>query len=291
MQNDNFIKDFLFENLIEKRRTRRWNIFFKLFFLSCIFFLLYYVSKNSQIYNAKNADHVAVIEINGVISDKNHSNAKNIITSLNEAFENKNAKAVILKINSPGGTPVQASIIHNHIKKLRKFNSAKPIYSVIEDIGTSGAYLIAIAAEKVYCDPSSIVGSIGVLINSFGFVGAIDKLGIERRIYKAGKNKVIMDPFLEKNLDDEKILQHDLDIIHEIFSNFVKKNRYPDSISFDQDIFSGRFWIGKEALSIGLVDGFYDVYSLSYDVIKVNSLIDYNYNSNIFNILEKNMKN
>ncbi|HIH2762373.1 MAG TPA: S49 family peptidase [Candidatus Azoamicus sp.] len=191
------------------------------------------------------------------------------MSCLDEAFNNKYSKAIILKINSPGGTPVQSNIIHNHIKKLRKIHVNKPIYSVIEDIGTSGAYLIAVASDKIYCDPYSIVGSIGVVVNSFGFSDAINRLGIERRIYKAGKNKVIMDPFLEKNLDDEKMLQHNLDIMHNNFINLVKENRYKNLDSFDEsNIFSGKFWVGKDALYLGLVDGFHDIYSLSSDVIK-----------------------
>lgn len=289
MQDNNFVKDFLFENLLEKRRSRRWSIFFRLIFLFFLFFLFYFINKNSQVHYEKNSDHVAIIEINGLISDTSKANAKNIVSSLNEAFNNKYAKAIILKINSPGGTPVQSNIIHNHIKRLRKIN-LKPIYSVIEDIGTSGAYLIAISSEKIYCDPCSIVGSIGVLINSFGFVGAIDKLGIERRIYTSGKNKVIMDPFLDKNPEDEKFLQHNLNLIHEHFSNLVKKNRYSDTTFFDNDIYSGKFWIGKDALSLGLVDGFYDVYSLSSDLINVTSLVNYDNAFGLLKTLENKIK-
>jgi len=284
----NTINNLIFQNLIEKKRTRRWNIFFKLIFLILIISIIFSIIglKENKIYQNKNIDHVAIIEINGTISEKNKTNANNIINILNEAFNNKNSKAIILKINSPGGTPVQSNIIHNHIKRLRNLNTNKPIFSVIEDIGTSGAYLIAVATEKIYCDPSSIIGSIGVTLNSFGFVEAINKLGIERRLYKSGKYKAIMDPFLEKNIDEDKIIQHNLNIIHKNFINIVKKNRMNIKTN-NSDIFTGKFWIGTDALDIGLVDGFYDIYTLSSDIIKINTIVDYNSNLNIFNIFKK----
>lgn len=277
------LRDILFENLKQKRNSLKLKVFIFLFFLILFFSFIFY--------NNKNIDHVAVVEITGLISDKNQSNSKSITTALNQAFSNSYSKAVILKINSPGGMPVQSNIIYTHIKSLRKIYATKPVYAVIEDIGTSGAYLIAVAAEKIYCDKFSLVGSIGVLINSFGFVNAIDKLGIERRIYKAGKYKVIMDPFLEKKIDEEKILQSNLNVMHKIFIEIVKENRYKDTVILDDDdIFSGKFWVGEEALSLGLVDGLSDIYSLSTDFIKVSSLIYYNHEASIFNIL-KNIKN
>lgn len=231
-------------------------------------------------------EHIAIIEINGIITEKNN-NSKNIIKLLNNAFYNANCKAIILKINSPGGTPVQTNIIHNYIKKLRN-TKKKQIFSIIEDIGTSGAYLIATATEKIYCDPSSIIGSIGVIITSFGFVEVMNKIGIERRIYKAGKNKAIMDPFTEKSKNDEIIIQHNLEIIHENFINTVKKNRPNISTHLQTDIFSGKFWTGKDAIELGLIDGFYDIYTLSSEIIEINKTIDYN-NENVLNTLLNNL--
>jgi len=289
MQTDNTnweqttIKDLLYQTINEKRRTRRWQIFFKLIFLLLIIGIFFILIENKN----KNIDHIAIIEINGVISEKSQSSAKNIINMLNDAFNNKYAKTIILKINSPGGTPVQSNIIHNYIKKLRKSNKNKQIFAVIEDIGASGAYLIAVAAEKIYCDPSSIVGSIGVVLNSFGFVEIINKLGIERRLYKSGEHKAMMDPFLEKKIDEDKFIQHNLNIIHQNFINIVKKNRFNNDRSYNSEIFSGKFWIGKDALDLGLIDGFYDIYTLSSNIIKINTLIDYNIATNIFDIFEK----
>jgi len=284
---ENILNDLIYQNIIEKRRARRWGIFFKLISIFILFMIIIFIincSENKYFQN-KNLEHIAIIEINDIISDKSKINAKNIINSLNDAFNNKNVKAIIIKINSRGGTPVQANIIHNHIKRLRKIDSNKQIFSVIEDIGTSGAYLIAVATEKIYCDPSSIIGSIGVVLNSFGFTESMNKLGIERRLYKSGKYKVIMDPFSECNPEDESIIQHNLNVIHKNFINIVKKNR--NNLKYNNsDLFSGKIWIGKDAFELGLVDGFYDIYTLSSDIIKINTIIDYNTNTNIFNILK-----
>ncbi len=224
--------------------------------------------------NLKNIDHIALIEINGMISEKEDSNSINIIEALDKAFNNKKAKGIIIKINSPGGKPVQANIIHNYIKRIKKSNK-KEIISIIEDIGTSGAYLIATATNKIYCDPSSIVGSIGVILNSFGFVETINKLGIERRLYKSGKHKGIMDPFTKTNNEENIIIQKTMNHIHEEFINIVKRNR-KNKIIKEEEIFTGRFWTGKEALNLGLVDGFFDIYSLSIDIFKTKNIIKYN---------------
>lgn len=266
----------------EKKSTRKWNIIkLSLVIIIIIFMISFYKNKHTE-----NKEHIALIEISGIITEKNNNNSKNIVTFLNKAFNNENCKAIIIKINSPGGTPVQSNIIHNYIKKLRNTNK-KQIFSVIEDIGTSGAYLIATATEKIYCDPSSIIGSIGVVLTSFGFVEAITKLGVERRLYKAGKHKAIMDPFLEKNKTDELIIQHNLEIIHEHFINTVKKNR-PNIINNSQtEIFSGKFWTGKDAVELGLADGFYDIYTLSSEVMEINNIIDYNNNLSVFDIFGK----
>lgn len=280
------IKDLLYQHLNEKKTSRRWGIFFKLLLLSSIIITTLIILTTNNL-SDKNKEHVAIIEINHEISPTSKSNSKNVINSINDAFNNRNSKAIIIKINSPGGTPVQSNIIHNHIKKLRNLNTTKPIFSVIEDLGTSGAYLIALSTEKIYCDPTSIVGSIGVVLNAFGFVNAINKIGIERRLYKSAEYKALMDPFSNKTDEEDKIIQHNINLIHEHFINIVKKNRYNNIKYHNTDIFSGKFWIGKDALELGLVDGFYDIYTLSSDIIKINTLVYYNIDSNIFNILER----
>lgn len=280
----NLMKDLLYQHLNEKKISRRWGIFFKLLLISFII-MIFIITTNTK--QNKNKNHIAIIEINDEITAKSKTNSKNIINIINEAFNNKNCKAIIIKINSPGGAPVQSNIIHNHIKKIRNSNINKPIFSVIEDIGTSGAYLIALATEKIYCDPTSIIGSIGVVINSFGFVDTLNKLGIERRLYKSAEFKALMDPFSDKKESEDKIIQHNINLIHEHFVNIVKKNRYNNTKNYNIDIFSGKFWLGIDALEIGLIDGFYDIYTLASDIFKLNTLVYYDINSNIFNILEK----
>ncbi|MDP2763055.1 MAG: signal peptide peptidase SppA [Enterobacteriaceae bacterium] len=297
MQNNNhweknIIKEFIFLSIKEHRTSRRWNIFFKLTFLVLflsVFLIILLSQKNIEKTNSKNSNHIALIEINGIISAKEKASSKNIITLLTEAFTNKNAKAIILKINSPGGTPVQSNTIHNYIKKLRISYPNKQIFSVIEDVGTSGAYLISTATEKIYCDPSSIVGSIGVILNSFGFVNTIEKLGIERRIYKSGKYKAIMDPFSKKTEEEDKIIQDSLDDIHDHFINIVKKTRGSNIKNYNFEIFSGRFWTGKEALKLGIVDGFHDIQSLSSEIMETSIIVDYKIDSDILELIKKQL--
>lgn len=279
----------LFENTLLKsllnnylsndgRRGKYKKIFIFIFFLVFSFLLFYFFS---YIFS-KNVNHVAIVEISGVISEKSNCNYKSVIINLDRAFKNKYAKAVILKVNSPGGAPVQANIIYNYIKKLKSSN-VKPVYAVIDDIGTSAAYYIALSADKIYCDPSSLVGSIGVVFSSFGFVDAINKIGVERRIYKSGKYKVILDPFLSIKKDEELILDNAINIIYKNFVNIVKENRGQILVNSDS-IFSGEFFVGVDALNLGLVDGFYNLYSLLSDVIKINKIIYYNSNFDILNL-------
>lgn len=269
----------LIDNVYKKNKKSK---FIKILILILLIITILFIYYNK---NESESEHIALIEITGVISEKNN-NSKNIIKTLNKAFYNTKCKAIIIKINSPGGTPVQSNIIHNYIKKLKNANK-KNIFAIIEDIGTSGAYLIASATNKIYCDPSSIIGSIGVILTSFGFVDMMNKIGIERRLYKAGKHKAIMDPFTEKNKNDEIIIQHNLELIHDNFINAIKKNRPNIIIDSQTEIFSGKFWTGREAVELGLADGFYDVYTLSSEIIEINNIIEYNNNSFLIEILNK----
>lgn len=268
------LKEILINNIDIIKRKKRYTLFLIIIIISFIIISLIIININKAT-SKLDIEHIGLIEINGVISEKEKTNAKYIIKSINKAFTNKNTKAIILKINSPGGTPVQANIINNHIKRLRLLNNKK-IFSVIEDIGTSGAYLIAVATEKIYCDPSSIIGSIGVIINSFGFVESINKLGIERRLYKAGKHKGMMDPFIERNENEDLIINEILNQIHEDFMTNVIKSRNNNLIMDNiNEISSGRFWTGKDALKLGLIDGFYDIYSLSTEVFNTKIIVNY----------------
>ncbi len=269
------MKDLITKIINDEKKKKRFSFFLKILSFILVGITCAFIYSNFTL-SSKFGDnsHVALIDIEGNIDNKGKTSAKNIIYNLDSAFLNYNAKAVIIRINSSGGSPVQASIIHKHIKRLRKITK-KPTYAVIEDIGTSGAYLIAIAAEKIYCNQTSIVGSIGVIINSFGYSELIKKLGIERRLYKSGKYKTLMDPFLERNKEDDEIIQHNISIINKYFINLVKQNR-ENKLSKNYDFFSGNFWLGRDALDLGLIDGFYDIHTLSYEIIMQPIIKEYN---------------
>ncbi|HFL8819531.1 MAG TPA: S49 family peptidase [Candidatus Azoamicus sp. OHIO2] len=282
----NHITDLVIKNISEKTIKTRLAVFLKTTFFSIgVIFIIFIFNSINITKKWQNNDHIAIIELNGIIDYENSLNAKHVIIKLNNAFFNFYSKVLIIKINSPGGSPVQASLIYNHIKRLRKISN-KPIYSVIEDIGTSGAYLIALATEKIYCNPTSLVGSIGVVVASFGYVEMLRKFGIERRVYKSSKYKVLIDPFLETIQDEVDIIQHNINIINKYFINIVKKNRH-EKLNENYDVFTGTFWVGRDALMVGLVDGFYDIYTLSYDVIKITNIIYYNNDlSNFFSFFK-----
>lgn len=285
---NSLIKELLFKNIEENRKTRNWNVFLKLLFYTTFIIIISIIittQKENFKNNKKHLNHIALIEISGVISPNNKTNSKEITKLLNSAFENKNANSILLKINSPGGTPVQSNIIHNNIIKLRQKYPNKKIFSIIEDTGTSGAYLISTATEKIYCDPSSIVGSIGVILTSFGFVETIEKLGIERRLYKAGKYKAIMDPFTKTNENEEVIIKNIINDIHKNFIDIVKKTR-GCVISDNMEIFSGKIWTGNEALKLGIIDGLSDIQSLSLELMEDPLIINYETDSNIIELIK-----
>lgn len=277
---NNLLKSLLNNYLSKNLKKNSFRFLFKFLIIVFFLYLFYCVFLH---FSDRKVDHVAVVDISGVISEKSNCNYKNVIFNLDKAFKNKHSKAIVLKINSPGGTPVQANIIYTYIKKMKSVK-IKPVYAVIDDIGTSAAYYIALSADKIYCDPSSLVGSIGVVLTSFGFVDIMDKIGIERRIYKSGKYKVILDPFLERKDDEEIILEKSIQIIHNNFVNIVKDSR--GDFFNSNNIFSGRFFIGVEALNLGLVDGFYNLYSLLSDVIKIDKIVYYNSNFDIVSLFD-----
>ena len=280
------IKEVLLEHVNERKRTRRWGIFFKIIFLSLFIFLIWQANNVEPIVeknqNLLSANHIAKIEIKGMIADKSPANADDIIESISNIHKKNNmVTAVVFDINSPGGTPVHARRIYNAIVSFKKENPKIKTYSIIGDIGTSAAYLIASATDEIYADQTSFVGSIGALVNGFGFTKAMENFGIERRLYVAGKYKGMLDPFSEENPEVVELIQNSLDTVHQEFIENVKLGR-GDRLKNDPDIFSGRFWTGKEAYEIGLIDGFHDLRTLSKDVIKVDKVVDYTQPENIF---------
>lgn len=278
----NTIKELLFASLKEQQSKRKWGILFKSIGFGYIIFItiLFLAGDKKIISGGKNKEykgsHTALIQIEGEISHNQATNADSINQSLKNAFKNKQTKGIILKINSPGGSPVQARQIYNNILRLRKEYKDIKVFAAIEDIGTSAAYLIASAADQIYADETSIVGSIGVIAESFGFVDALQKLGIERRVYTAGKNKAMLDPFSPRNKEQEEFINQQLDIVHKIFIKNVvdKRNNLSQNIN-EQDIFSGKFWVGQSALELGLIDGFGDKDYIANEIIKASEIRDF----------------
>jgi protease-4 len=280
----------LFGTLTEQRRKRRWKIFFWLLFFGYIFFMTWawFNKDKTDLYTADplHREHTARIDIVGEIFDEHGVNAEQIIESLQAAYKAKNCKGIVLKINSPGGSAVQANQIYKEINRLRATRPDLPIYAVIEDMGASAAYWIASAADKIYADEVSLVGSIGVLINSFGFVNAMEKMGIERRLYTAGQHKGMLDPFSPANAEDVAFVKQQLENAHKRFIESVKAGR-KGRLANDDSIYSGRFWSGDAAKALGVIDEFGDVNLVARDVFNAPKIIDYTVGSNVFDRLAK----
>jgi protease-4 len=269
-------------SLNEQRRTRRWGVFFKLLFFSYIFFLLYLAMQDSDLSDVSRLKaHTAMVEVNGLISDGTKANADNIIEGLRDAFEDENTKGVVLRINSPGGSPVQSDYVYREIKRLRALHPKIPVHAVIVDVGASGAYYIASAADNIYVNPSSIVGSIGVLMNGFGFTGTMEKFGVERRLLTAGESKGMLDPFTPLQEDEVIHVKGLLNNIHQQFINAVKAGR-GDRLKDDPELFTGKFWTGETSIELGLSDAIGDVDYVAREVIKVEDVVDYTPKPDIF---------
>ena len=265
--------------LQEQRRSRRWGIFFKLLTFCWLFFSMAIIYNATEITGGSPDDsaveHTALVDIDGQIGG-NDVNADIVVTGLRAAFADANTQAVILRINSPGGSPVQSGYIYDEIRRLRSVHKEKPLYAVITDIGASGGYYIAAAADKIYADKASLVGSIGVISSGFGFVEAMDNLGITRRTYTSGENKAFLDPFQSVNPQAAAQWQTSLDTIYQQFIDAVKAGR-GERLADNPDIFSGMVWSGQQATELGLVD---DLGSASYvarEVVGAEDIVDYTF--------------
>ena len=265
--------------LQEQRRSRRWGIFFKLLTFCWLFFSMAIIYNATEITGGSPDDsaveHTALVDIDGQIGG-NDVNADIVVTGLRAAFADANTQAVILRINSPGGSPVQSGYIYDEIRRLRSVHKEKPLYAVITDIGASGGYYIAAAADKIYADKASLVGSIGVISSGFGFVEAMDNLGITRRTYTSGENKAFLDPFQAVNPQAAAQWQTSLDTIYQQFIDAVKAGR-GERLADNPDIFSGMVWSGQQATELGLVD---DLGSASYvarEVVGAEEIVDYTF--------------
>lgn len=277
------------EVLSEQRRNRRWGIFFKaLFALYLLSFFLIYLSKNTEIGSFSVDKHTALIEINGVIAANTEARADYVVGGLRRAFEDENTEGIILRINSPGGSPVQAGYINDEIKRLKAKHPDTPVYAVISDICASGGYYIAAAADKIYANKASIVGSIGVIMAGFGFVDAIEKLGIERRMLHAGESKGFMDPFQPLKQDETEHVQGLLAEVHQQFIDVVKDGR-GEKLVDDEKLFSGLIWSGEEGVKLGLVDELASASKVARDVIGAEDIIDYTTRDNFLDEFAKQM--
>ena len=287
---DNWERDVLeklaTEGLKEQRRARRWGIFFKLlgfgYLLIGLMLFLPFIGDSRQAITGKHGDkHTALVELNGVISSESEASADNVVTGLRAAFEDKKTAGVILRINSPGGSPVQSGYIYNEILRLRKEHPDVPLYAVITDICASGGYYVAAAAEKIYADQASIVGSIGVRMDNFGFVEAMKKLGVERRTLTAGENKALLDPFAPSNPEVNKHLQGLLNDIHRQFIAAVKKGR-GEKLKEVEGMFSGLIWTGEQSIAIGLVDELASTGYVAREVLHAEDIVDYTVRPDFF---------
>lgn len=231
----------------------------------------------------------ALIEVRGVIADKEQASADNLVTSLQAAFDDPKVKGVVLRINSPGGSPVQSGYVYDEIRRLRGLHPETKVYAVISDLGASGAYYIASAADEIYADKASLVGSIGVTAAGFGFVGAMEKLGVERRAYTSGEHKAFLDPFEPQKPDETKFWQGVLNVTHEQFIASVKQGR-GDRLKDKEhpELFSGLVWTGQQALPLGLIDGLGNASSVARDVIGEKELVDFTVQESAFDRFSKN---
>jgi protease-4 len=238
----------------EQRKSRRWGIFFKLATLSYVIFIVFMLKgpMGSSVASGS-GPYAAVVEVNGVIAADQDASADNIITALRDAFEDDQVLGVILRINSPGGSPVQSGYVYDEINRLKAIRDL-PVYAVISDLGASGAYYIAAAADEIYADKASLVGSIGVVGSSFGFTGTMEKLGVDRRLYTSGEHKGFLDPFSPENPEEKKFWQGVLKVTHDQFIEQVRLGR-GDRLKETPDMFSGLIWSGEQALEMGLIDG------------------------------------
>ncbi len=262
-------------SLKEQRRSRRWGIIFKLLTFAYIGVILFMIGEASLTTVTINEKHTALVELTGVIADNEKASADHIVTALRDAFENENTAGIILRINSPGGSPVQSGYIYDEIRRLRKENPDTSLYAVVTDICASGGYYIASAADKIYADKASIVGSIGVRMDNFGFVDAIEKLGVERRTLTAGENKALLDPFLPENEKAKAHLQNMLGEIHQQFINAVKEGRGDRLDTSVEGLFSGLIWTGEAAVKNGLVDELASASYVAREVIGEETIVDY----------------
>jgi protease-4 len=263
------------EFLREQRRSRRWGVIFRMGILAYLLLLVgVYYSNGLVDTGLTTSEHTALIEVEGIIAPGADASADRIVTALRKAFEADNAKAIILRINSPGGSPVQSGYVFDEIRRLREEHPDKKVYAVGVDTCASGAYYIAAAADEIYVDEATLIGSIGVRLDSFGFQRAMEDLGIQRRLLTAGEHKGILDPFSPLNEEDQAFLQRLLDNMHGQFIDAVKTGR-GDRLKGGEELFSGLFWTGQESVELGLSDGVGSASYVAREIVGVEDIVKY----------------
>jgi protease-4 len=277
--------------LEEQRRARQWQTLIRLLWLALLFLIvaaaLGWVGGGSR-EPIRTGKHTALVELRGVIGMESRASADKMISALNAAFKDKHTQGVVLRINSPGGSPVQSGEINDEIRRLRAKYPDIPMYVVVEDLCASGGYYVAVAADRIYVDKASLVGSIGVIISSFGFTGAMEKLGIDRRAYTSGENKDFLDPFAPENPAHKAHAKAMIDEIHQQFIKAVRDGR-GKRLKESPEIFSGLVWTGERAVQLGLADGFGSLDSVARDVIKAERVVDFTPEDNYLEQLSKRL--
>ncbi|NCT56846.1 MAG: S49 family peptidase [Legionella sp.] len=275
--------------LRDQKRKRRWRWVTRLFLLMIIAGFLYQaILSRHALLSARVNPHVGLVDVKGVIADGQAASAENVIKSLEHAYENKAMKALVLRIDSPGGSPVQADYMFNAIQHYKKEYPEIKTYAVCMDMCTSAAYYMAAATDEIYAAPSSMVGSIGVIYNGFGFVDGMQKFGVTRRLQTAGAHKALLDPFSPEKPEDAAYLQRMLDLVHQQFIAKVKAGR-GTRLKINHETFSGLFWTGEQAKTMGLIDGFGSSEDVGRDVIKIEESVDYTEQGNVFEQFAKKL--
>ncbi|MCG8317093.1 MAG: S49 family peptidase [Pseudomonadales bacterium] len=269
------IEKMLMQQFDEQKKSRRWGAFFKIAIVAYMFIALFVFRGGfSSDITTSAKPHTALVDVKGMIAEGYEANADSIVGGLRKAFEAEHSKAIVLRINSPGGSPVQSGMVYREINRLKAIHADKKVYAVITDVGASGAYYIAAAADEIYADQASIVGSIGVISDGFGFVGAMEKLGIERRVYNAGDNKAMLDPFSPQVDSQKEFFQSVLTTVHQQFIDAVKSGR-GDRLKESDTVFSGLMWSGEQALPLGLIDGLGSPGYVAREVVGHEEIVDY----------------
>lgn len=288
-QSQEVLNQLILDYLVERKRKRVWRWILRGLVFAFFLWIFFdaFMARQAELAQ-RIGPHVGLIDIKGPITDKQAASAENVLESLQHAYENKGLKALVLRIDSPGGSPVQADYMYNALKDYKvKYPDVK-IYAVCVDLCASAAYYVAAGADEIYASPSSMVGSIGVVYDGFGFVDTMQKLGVTRRLQTAGDHKGFLDPFSPEKPEDTLYLQKMLDLVHQQFIEKVKAGR-GTRLNIDDELFSGLLWTGIQAKEKGLIDGFGSSESIARNVIKIENVVDYTTKANVMDILAKNL--